>query len=67
MFPGEDGVQDRLRPVVLEFWESVPFFWSARDYLMNEGTEGFFTILFVRRAAEAGVCHVLGPSSIYFT
>lgn len=67
MFPGEDGVQDRLRPVVLGFWESVSLFLLGRDYLMNEGREGFFTILLVRRAAKAGVYHVLGPSSIYFT
>lgn len=26
MFPGEDGVQDRLRPVRFGFWESVSFF-----------------------------------------
>lgn len=37
MFSGEDGVQDRLRPVVLGFWNLFHFFCRVETIFTKEG------------------------------
>lgn len=59
MFSGEDGVQDRLRPVVLGFWNLFHFFFVG-SRLSSRRKEGRASLRFSLNAAR------LKPVSVTF-